>query len=106
MIINIGTNAETGKPVTLNLQALISSHLMLEGNTNAGKSYTVRVIAEQVFGLMPHILIDPEGEYTSLRKKYGYLLVGEGGEVQLRNETAPKLAETLIEGGFYAIINL
>ena len=55
---------------------------------------------------MPHLVIDPEGEFVSLRERYPYVVVGEGGDVAARPETAGPLARALVEAGASAVLDL
>ena len=38
-----------------------------------------------MFGKVPVIIIDQEGEYATLREKFDYILVGKGGEAAIFN---------------------
>jgi len=54
--------------VYLDIESLISKHLAVLATTGSGKSYTVGVIVEELFEKnIPVIIIDPHGEYASMR---------------------------------------
>lgn len=57
----------------------------------------LRRIAEQLFGKIQVIMVDPEGEFASLREKFGYVLVGKGGETPSDPRSAGLLAQKLLE---------
>lgn len=103
LLLHVG---DDGKPVNFNLKKLKRSHLLITGASGSGKSYFERVIAEQIVGRMQTFVIDPEGEYVTLREKFNFLLVGEGGEVPIHPRTAGVLAERLMKLGVSAIFDL
>jgi hypothetical protein len=104
LLLNVGTS--DGKPVHFNLKKLKRSHLLITGASGSGKSYFERVIAEQIVGRVQTFIIDPEGEYVTLREKFPFLLVGEGGEVPIHPKTAGVLAQRLMKLGVSAIFDL
>ena len=59
-------NAETGGAVGLSLAKLMEGRLLVQGVSGAGKSWTLRRLLEQSAGLVQQIVIDPEGEFSSL----------------------------------------
>lgn len=54
------------KSIAINLPILIRSKLLVQANSGGGKSWLLRRLAEQMFGKVPIILIDPEGEFATL----------------------------------------
>ncbi len=82
-----------GKNVSLDLDILLRTRLLIQANSGGGKSYLLRRLAEQFFGKIQVILIDPEGEFATLREKFGYVLVGEGGETLADPRSAKLLAQ-------------
>ena len=55
-------------PVYLNLKKTISKHLSVLAKTGAGKSYAVAVLIEELLkNKFPVVIIDPHGEYASLK---------------------------------------
>src|SRR5579883_3355471 len=96
MKIEIG-KTETGSAIGFDLDTLITTRLLIQANSGAGKSYLLRVLMEQLFGHIQVIAIDPEGEFASLREKYGFVLVGKGGETPADVRSAAVVAERLLE---------
>jgi len=97
--INIG--------IPIDLSAMIRSKLLVAGGSGSGKSYAGRKIAEQLYGKVQIIIIDPEDEYASLREKYDFVLIGgENGDIPISARYAETLAHKLLETGMNAIINL
>ncbi|HUR61251.1 MAG TPA: ATP-binding protein [Candidatus Thermoplasmatota archaeon] len=55
-------------PVALSMDTLAQKHLSVLAKTGAGKSYTVGVILEELLKAnVPLVILDPHGEYGSLR---------------------------------------
>lgn len=106
--------AETGaeldqRRVVLPLEGLVSSRLLLQAESGGGKSWLLRQILEQTNELAPQILFDLEGEFSSLRQRYPYVLVsatpGEG-DLKADPETADALCRRLAQLGASAILDL
>lgn len=90
----------------LEIDELIRTRLLIQGNSGSGKSWLIRRLCEQLFGKIPVLVIDPEGEFATLREKYGYVLVGKGGEAAAHLETAGLLAHRLLELGASAVCDI
>lgn len=71
--------------------------------TRYGKSYCIRKIAEESFGKIGIIIIDPEGEYVSLRESFPFLIVGK--DIPLNPDTAEFIAETVLRENLSIIID-
>lgn len=94
------------RKVTIDVELLLRSRLLIQANSGGGKSWVLRRLAEQLFGKVQVILIDREGEFASLREKYGYLLIGEGGDAPAAVSSARLLAEKLLELKANAVCDL
>jgi hypothetical protein len=100
------------KPIKLNndtdvdLEKLIDSRLLVQANSGGGKSWLLRRILEQSHGKVQHIILDPEGEFATLREKYDYILAGKGGDAPAEPRSAAMLAHRLLELNVSAIIDL
>ncbi len=56
-------------PVQLDADTLVQKHVSILARTGSGKSYTAGVIMEELLDQgIPLLIIDPHGEYTSLRE--------------------------------------
>ena len=55
---------------------------------------------------MQTIILDPEGEFFTLREKFGYVLVGEGGETPADVRSAALLAQKFMELKVSAVCDL
>jgi len=105
-MINIGKEIETNEDIGINLQNLIATRLLIQANAGGGKSWLIRRILEQSHGKVQQIVIDLEGEFSTLREKYDYLLVGADGEIPANIRTAELLAKRLMELRVSTIIDL
>ena len=92
----------------IDLIKLIASKLFIYANSGFGKSWLLRWLLEHTFKHIQQIVIDPEGEFSTLREKFDYLLIGKGKEfdIQADPRTAALLAHRLLEEKVSAIIDL
>jgi len=98
---------ESGKKhVAMDLDVLIRTRLLIQANSGKGKSWLLRRIAEQLFGKVQVIIIDPEGEFATLRERFDYVLVGKGGETAAHPRIAAMTAQRLLELRACAVIDL
>lgn len=92
--------------VTLNLDQLLRGRGLVQANSGKGKSWLLRRIAEQLFGKVQIIIIDTEGEFSTLREKFGFVLVGKGGETPADPRSAALVAHKLLELRASAVCDL
>jgi hypothetical protein len=102
--ILLGKSGKAG--AWLEIDELVRTRLLIQGNSGSGKSWLIRRLCEQLFGKIPVIVIDSEGEFASLRERFGYVLVGKGGEAAAHPETAGLLAHRLLELKAWAICDI
>lgn len=62
--------------VGMDLQKTLESRAVILANSGGGKSHLIRRFAEQAIPKVQTILIDPEGEFSSLRQKFDVILAG------------------------------
>jgi hypothetical protein len=94
------------KVVAIDLDILLRTRMLVQGNSGSGKTHTLKELAEQLFGKVQVIIIDPEGEFATLREKFGYVLVGKGGETPADCRSAAMLAHRLLELRASAVCDL
>lgn len=108
--IVIGHSIVDGKPgknVKLDVDLLIPSRLLIQANSGGGKSYLLRRLEELLWKIkVQTIVIDPEGEFYTLREKFGYVLVGENGETPADVRSAALLAEKFLQLKASAVCDL
>ena len=74
--IEIGTLAEsTVQPALLDLEELLSTRLLVQGNSGSGKSHLLRRLLEQSAPWVQQAVIDPEGDFVGLGERFGHLVV-------------------------------
>lgn len=103
--MNIDLSVVVGAP-TLDIEKLAQTRMLVQASSGGGKSYLVRHIFEQVADRMPSIIIDPEGEFYTIREKCSMILVGSDGEIRIDPKTAGHVARGLLEQSCSAIIDL
>lgn len=101
----LGVSASAGDP-RLDLERLIASRLLLQANSGGGKSRALRYLLEGTHGRVQQIILDPEGEFASLRERFDYVLAGRDGDVPAHPKTAAMLARRLMELGVSAVVDL
>ena len=55
--------------VDVDVPRLVQSRLLVNANSGGGKSQTVRRLLERTHGQVPHHVLDPEGEFHTLRER-------------------------------------
>jgi len=64
-----------GSPAGMDLEELLASRLLVQGNSGSGKSHLLRRLLEQSAGLVQQVVIDPEGDFISLADRFGHLVI-------------------------------
>jgi len=97
---------QKGGRVSIDLDTLLRTRLLIQANSGGGKSWLLRRLAEQLFGRIPVIIIDPEGEFATLRERYGYALAAKDGDTPAIVRSAELLAQRLLELRASAVCDL
>ncbi len=95
-----------GDGAKVDLAKLYESRLLIQGVSGSGKSTLIRSILEQTYGTIPHLVVDFDGDFVTLREKYDYVLVGPGGDVPIATKTAKITIRRLSELGVSAIFDI
>ncbi|MBT2186170.1 helicase HerA domain-containing protein [Sphingobium nicotianae] len=72
--IIIGTDA-TGAPVPMDMEELLATRLLVQGNSGSGKSHLLRRMLEESARLVQQVVIDPEGDFVSLADAFGHIVI-------------------------------
>ncbi|WP_298261786.1 ATP-binding protein [Bradyrhizobium sp.] len=72
--IEIGRTA-TGDPAALDIEELLATRLLVQGNSGSGKSHLLRRILEQSVPWLQQTVIDPEGDFVTLAEQFGHLVI-------------------------------
>ncbi len=83
--VEMGVGA-SGEPVALDLEELLSTRLLVQGNSGSGKSHLLRRLLEQSAPWVQQVVVDPEGDFVTLAERHGHLVLdaAEQGEAGLR----------------------
>ena len=93
--------------LNVDIKTLISTRMLIQANSGGGKSYAIRKLLEETHGAVQQIVLDSEGEFSTLREKLDYLICApKGADVIATPQTATVLARTLLELGTSAIIDI
>lgn len=103
--IVLGTSGN--RKLRIDTERLVDTRLLVQANSGGGKSWCLRRILEQTHGQLQHLVIDLEGEFSSLREKYDYVYAAKaGGDTAAEPRAASLLAERLLELGVSAILDI
>lgn len=94
--IVIGTTGEK-QNVSIDLDVLMTTRLLVTADSGGGKTVLLKRLCEQMFGKVPILIIDPEGEFAPLREKFDFVLIGKGGESPADSRSAALVAQTLLK---------
>lgn len=76
MKVGIDMGATTnGTAAMLDLEELLATRLLVQGNSGSGKSYLLRRLLEQSAPWVQQCIIDPEGDFVTLADVYGHVVV-------------------------------
>lgn len=76
--IDIGETAN-GARSEMDLEELLATRLLVQGNSGSGKSHLLRRLLEQSSNWVQQAIIDPEGDFVSLAEEYGHVVVDAVG---------------------------
>ncbi len=72
--IIIGTD-RSGAPTTIDMEELLATRLLVQGNSGSGKSHLLRRLLEESAGMVQQVVIDPEGDFTSLADLFPHIVI-------------------------------
>ena len=75
--VNMGGDG-TGGAVSIDLEELLATRLLVQGNSGSGKSHLLRRLLERSAGEVQQVVIDPEGDFTTLSARYGHTVIEAG----------------------------
>ncbi|MGR9172452.1 helicase HerA domain-containing protein [Rhizobium sp. KDH_Rht_773_N] len=84
MQVGIDMGMASGGPATLDIEELLATRLLVQGNSGSGKSHLLRRLLEQSAQWVQQVIIDPEGDFVTLSDRFGHVVVdGERTEAEL-----------------------
>lgn len=72
--IDMGESRGSGA-ANMDLEELLATRLLVQGNSGSGKSHLLRRLLEQSAPWVQQCVIDPEGDFVTLSERYGHLVV-------------------------------
>jgi len=72
--IVIGTDAN-GAPVPMDMEELLATRLLVQGNSGSGKSYLLRRMLEESARMVQQVVVDPEGDFVTLAEPFGHIVI-------------------------------
>src|SRR3546814_16272577 len=66
---------DAGRTVAIDLEELLATRLLVQGNSGSGKSHLLRRLLEKSAGEVQQIVIDPEGDFVTLADHYGHVAI-------------------------------
>ncbi len=70
----MGTDAGGGV-ASLDLEELLATRLLVQGNSGSGKSHLLRRLIEGCAAWVQQVILDPEGEFVNLSERFGHTVV-------------------------------
>jgi uncharacterized protein len=64
-----------GGPAALDLEELLATRLLVQGNSGSGKSHLLRRLLEQSAPWVQQSILDPEGDFVTLADRFGHLVI-------------------------------
>ncbi|HEX4767370.1 MAG TPA: DUF87 domain-containing protein [Lichenihabitans sp.] len=72
--IDIGT-ASGGDSAMVDLEELLATRLLVQGNSGSGKSHLLRRLLEQSAVHVQQLVVDPEGDFVGLAERFGHVVI-------------------------------
>jgi len=66
---------QTGAPGVMDIEELLATRLLVQGNSGSGKSHLLRRLLEQSAPWVQQAVIDPEGDFVTLADRFGHLVI-------------------------------
>ena len=93
--------------VVVDVARLLETRMLIQAGSGFGKSYVCRRLLEQTAGQVQQLVIDPEGEFATLREKYDYVIAAaHDGDAIAHPRTAQLLARRLLETRVSAVLDI
>jgi len=72
--VDMGVDGK-GDAISIDLEELLATRLLVQGNSGSGKSHLLRRLLEKSAGEVQQVVIDPEGDFVTLAERYGHVPV-------------------------------
>jgi energy-coupling factor transporter ATP-binding protein EcfA2 len=64
-----------GQEVRIDLEELLATRLLVQGNSGSGKSHLLKRLLEESSEMVQQVVIDPEGDFTSLAETFNHVVI-------------------------------
>ena len=61
--------------MTIDIEELLATRLLVQGNSGSGKSHLLRRLLEESAGIVQQVVIDPEGDFVTLAEPFGHIVI-------------------------------
>ena len=76
MTISVDMGSDrAGAPFLLDLEELLATRLLVQGNSGSGKSHLLRRLLEASAAWVQQVIIDPEGDFVTLAERFGHMVI-------------------------------
>ncbi|QTH19401.1 ATP-binding protein [Rhizorhabdus wittichii] len=72
--IDMGTSGP-GQSVHFDVEELLATRLLVQGNSGSGKSHLLRRLLEGSAEVVQQVVIDPEGDFVTLADRFGHVVI-------------------------------
>ena len=72
--IDMGSD-DSGRSFLLDLEELLATRLLVQGNSGSGKSHLLRRLLEKSAPWVQQVILDPEGDFITLADGFGHMAV-------------------------------
>jgi len=66
---------QASRPAAFDLEELLATRLLVQGNSGSGKSHLLRRLIERSARWVQQVIIDPEGDFVSLGDHFGHVVI-------------------------------
>ena len=96
-------HASNGDQIGIDLGRLVEGRLLIQGNSGAGKSMLLRRLFEQAWGRIQQVLIDVDGEFSTIAEKFDIAVVDAA---EMKRVGGAALGSHLRQHRYSAILDL
>ncbi|MDB5720840.1 MAG: ATP-binding protein, partial [Alphaproteobacteria bacterium] len=93
----------SGQAAVIDLEELLATRLLVQGNSGSGKSHLLRRLLEESAGIVQQVVIDPEGDFVTLADAFGHVAI-EAADYSLEDIT--RIAGRIREHRASVVLNL
>lgn len=98
---------DSGEALAVNVDSLVETRMLIQATSGGGKSWALRRLLEQTAKGVQQLVIDPEGEFQTLREKFDFVICApHDADAIASPQTAGLLARRLLESGVSAILDI